>query len=62
MLYKNFKNIKLFVSDVYGIDTQLDFEKIQKEQDKEMARTVQPSIASTNQDKEVKVEKIMIKF
>jgi len=43
-LYKNFSHIKMFVAEVYGIETQLDFEKIQKEQDKEMARTVQPSI------------------
>jgi len=44
-LYKNFSHIKMFVADVYGIETQLDFEKIQKEQDKEMARTIQPTIA-----------------
>jgi DNA polymerase-3 subunit gamma/tau len=43
-LYKNFSHIKIFVSEIYGMDTQLDFEKIEKEQDKEMARTVQPSI------------------
>jgi DNA polymerase-3 subunit gamma/tau len=45
-LYKNFAHIKIFVSDVYGVDTQLDFEKIQKEQDKEMARIVQPSVTN----------------
>jgi DNA polymerase-3 subunit gamma/tau len=43
-LYKNFAHIKMFVAEVYGVSTQLDFEKIQKEQDKEMARTVQPSV------------------
>jgi len=44
-LYKNFAHIKMFVNEVYGIDTQLDFEKIQKEQTKEMARTIK---ATTN--------------
>ena len=43
-LYKNFAHIKMFVNEVYGIDTQLDFEKIQKEESKEIARIVQPSI------------------
>ena len=57
-LYKNFAHIKVFVSEVYGLDTQLDFEKIQKEQDKEMARTVQPSITSTSSVSEIKDENI----
>ncbi len=55
-LYKNFAHIKVFVSEVYGLDTQLDFEKIQKEQDKEMARTVQPSVTTNTPNTEVKVE------
>lgn len=59
-LYKNFAHIKVFVSEVYGLDTQLDFEKIQKEQDKEMARTVQPSIVAPIQITEVKDEEIYV--
>ena len=43
-LYKNFSHIKNFIEEVYGADTQLEFEKIQKEPAKESARTVQPSI------------------
>jgi len=43
LLYKNFSHIKIFVSEVFGDDTELEFEKIEKEQKKEMARIVQPS-------------------
>ena len=42
-LYKNFAHIKNFIEEVYGANTQLEFEKIQKEQSKELARVVQPS-------------------
>jgi len=42
-LYKNFAHIKNFIEEVYGVNTQLEFEKIQKEQSKELARVVQPS-------------------
>jgi DNA polymerase-3 subunit gamma/tau len=54
-LYKNFAHIKQFVSDIYGIETQLEFEKINKEVSKEMARIVQPSIPK-NTETEVKIE------
>lgn len=57
-LYKNFAHIKMFVSEVYGLETQLDFEKIQKEQDKEMARIIQPTIKSNDNTPEIKEEKI----
>ena len=57
-LYKNFAHIKMFVSEVYGNDTQLDFEKIQKEQDKEMARTVQPSVTTNTIPSVIKEEMI----
>ncbi len=50
MLYKNFKNIKFFVADVYGDETQLDFEKIQKEISKELARVVQASVPGTQEE------------
>ena len=43
-LYKNFAHIKNFIEEVYGLNTQLEFAKIQKEQSKELARVVQPSI------------------
>lgn len=43
LLYKNFSHIKILVSEVYGKNTELEFEKIQKETTKEMARVVQPS-------------------
>ena len=60
-LYKNFAHIKTFVAQVYGKDTQLDFEKIEKEQSKEMARTIQPTVATpeineTNDDIELPIE------
>ncbi|MGB3752133.1 MAG: DNA polymerase III subunit gamma/tau, partial [Arcobacteraceae bacterium] len=44
-LYKNFAHIKMFVSEVYGLNTQLDFEKIQKEPAKDMARIIHPTVA-----------------
>ena len=47
-LYKNFSHIKLFVSEVFGENTQLEFEKIQKEQSKELARVVQPSVPNVD--------------
>ncbi len=43
LLYKNFTHIKDFVVEVFGIDTEIEFEKIEKEKQKEMARIVQPS-------------------
>ena len=43
LLYKNFSHIKLFVLEVFGENTELEFEKIKKEQTKDMARIVQPS-------------------
>jgi DNA polymerase-3 subunit gamma/tau len=43
-LYKNFSHIKTFVSEVYGASTQLDFEKIEQKVDKEIARTIQPTV------------------
>ena len=43
LLYKNFSHIKIFVVEVFGENTELEFEKIKKEQTKEMARIVQPS-------------------
>jgi len=54
-LYKNFSHIKVFVSEVYGLETQLDFEKIQKETNKEMARTIQATVVNPI-DNEPKVE------
>jgi len=43
-LYKNFAHIKMFVAEVYGLDTQLDFEKIKKEPNKDMARIINPTV------------------
>jgi len=43
LLYKNFAHIKIFVAEVFGDTTELEFEKIQKEAKKEVARIVQPS-------------------
>jgi DNA polymerase-3 subunit gamma/tau len=43
LLYKNFAHIKIFVAEVFGDVTELEFEKIQKEITKEAARIVQPS-------------------
>jgi len=59
-LYKNFAHIKMFVAEVYGMDTQLDFAKIQKEQDKEMARIVQPSVPLTNNTNESSQEQAIV--
>ena len=42
-LYKNFSHIKLFIAEVYGEDTLLEFEKIQKKDDKEVTSRIQPS-------------------
>ncbi|MEA3498365.1 MAG: DNA polymerase III subunit gamma/tau [Campylobacterota bacterium] len=47
-LYKNFAHIKNFIEEVYGSDTELEFEKIEKEPAKELARVVQPSITTPN--------------
>jgi len=58
-LYKNFSHIKMFVANVFGINTQLDFEKIQKKQEKETARIVQ-SFVTKAQTSEVKESKIDI--
>ncbi|MEA2049299.1 MAG: DNA polymerase III subunit gamma/tau [Campylobacterota bacterium] len=44
LLFKNFSHIKLFIENVFGEDTELDFDKIKKEPKKEMARTIQPTI------------------
>jgi len=52
MLYKNFTNIKLFVEEVFGEDTKLDFAKIQKEPIKEMVRVIQPSIKIAEEDQQ----------
>ena len=51
-LYKNFSHIKNFIEEVFGLDTQLEFEKIQKELAKESARVVQPSMMPTASNKE----------
>ncbi|PIF04604.1 MAG: DNA polymerase III subunit gamma/tau [Arcobacter sp.] len=54
-LYKNFAHIKSFVFEVFGKDTQLDFEKIKKEPSKEIARIVQPTVEeekNTNKEKD----------
>ncbi|MGB5867901.1 MAG: DNA polymerase III subunit gamma/tau [Arcobacteraceae bacterium] len=52
-LYKNFAHIKMFVTEIYGENTQLDFEKIEKEKAKEMARTIQPSVNTTYTEERV---------
>jgi len=49
-LYKNFAHIKMFVAEVYGENTQLDFEKIEKENNKETARIIQPSVKVPNEE------------
>jgi len=49
-LYKNFAHIKMFVAEVYGENTQLDFEKIEKENNKETARIIQPSVKIPNEE------------
>ena len=49
-LYKNFAHIKMFVAEVYGENTQLDFEKIEKENNKETARIIQPSVQVSNEE------------
>ncbi len=46
MLYKNFAHIKTFIEEVFGENTELDFDKIKQEPKKEMARTIQPTIES----------------
>lgn len=46
LLYKNFAHIKIFVAEVFGDTTELEFEKIQKEAKKEAARIVQPSCSA----------------
>jgi len=43
LLYKNFVHIKIFVAEVFGDETELEFEKIQKEATKETAQIVQSS-------------------
>jgi len=58
-LYKNFAHIKIFVNEVYGNNTQLDFEKIKKEENKELARIVQSSISNMSENN-VKEESIQI--
>ncbi|MBD3842983.1 MAG: DNA polymerase III subunit gamma/tau, partial [Campylobacterales bacterium] len=44
ILYKNFKFIREFIEDVYGENTEIEFNKIEKEHTKELARSVQPMI------------------
>ncbi len=46
LLYKNFAHIKIFVAEVFGDETELEFEKIKKEPTKEEARIIQPSTNS----------------
>ena len=45
-LFKNFSHIKNFIEEVYGSSTELEFEKIEKEPAKELARVVQPSTSA----------------
>jgi len=47
LLYKNFAYIKIFVAEVFGDTTELEFEKIQRETTKETARIVQPSSSNS---------------
>lgn len=44
LLYKNFAHIKMIVAEIYGIETELDFEKIQKNPEKELGRKIETSI------------------
>lgn len=60
-LYKNFAHIKMFVAQVYGEETQLDFEKIEKEKSKEIARTIQPTVVTQNTIEE-KIEDTSVQF
>ena len=39
----------MFVTEVYGLNTQLDFEKINKKQEKEIARKITATVASENE-------------
>ncbi|MEA3513053.1 MAG: DNA polymerase III subunit gamma/tau [Campylobacterota bacterium] len=49
LLYKNFSHIKYFVSDIFGTETELEFEKIQKEEKKDMVRVVK-AVPNDNND------------
>ena len=51
----NFSNIKLFVAEVYGENTQIDFEKIHIKEDKEETRTIQPSVATSQLERKVEI-------
>jgi len=44
MLYKNFKYLRDFIDEVFGDNTDIEFNKIVKEPKKELARTIQPTI------------------
>lgn len=44
LLYKNFAHIKNFIYEVFGEDTDIEFDKVEKENKKEMARTIKPTV------------------
>ena len=44
LLYKNFASIKIFIQDIFGENTELDFDKIKQESKKDIARVIQPTV------------------
>ncbi|MEA3384410.1 MAG: DNA polymerase III subunit gamma/tau [Campylobacterota bacterium] len=53
LLYKNFSHLKLFIEEVFGENTELDFDKIKQEPKKESARTIQPTIALAQTNEQI---------
>jgi DNA polymerase-3 subunit gamma/tau len=47
LLYKNFAHIKNFIYEVFGENTEIDFDKVKKEPKKDMARRITPTITSS---------------
>ena len=44
LLYKNFSFLKVFIEEVFGDETQIEFNKIQKETQKDIARVIKPTV------------------
>ncbi|MEA3352596.1 MAG: DNA polymerase III subunit gamma/tau [Campylobacterota bacterium] len=51
LLYKHFSHIKNFIEEVYGEHTELEFDKIKKENTKETARSIKATVNPTSIDK-----------
>ncbi|MEA3289945.1 MAG: DNA polymerase III subunit gamma/tau [Campylobacterota bacterium] len=52
LLYKNFSHIKNFIEEVYGEHTELEFDKIKKENTKETARSIKATVKTPSNDSE----------